>query len=261
MITISKIRNNVEQKIYKKLRTLRGSNITLSMVVKNESKGFLKDVINSVLPIISNAIIIDDCSTDDTIKICEDLLSSVPHKIYRNKKSLFSTEYKLRRKQFKLTIKENPDWILVLDADEIFIVNDKEKFKQDLSNKQYDLLRVTLFDMWDDDHFRNDDIWDGHKRPWPFLLRYQPKFHFYRWRKTNQHCGRFPANTNFYGVFTSACYVKHMGWSTLSRRKNKYDRYLKLDDTKIKKYQDQYKTVLDPKPNLTNLKEYVGKNL
>lgn len=260
--TFSNFRNKAEISFYKKHRKKCDTKITLSMVVKNEASNFLSDVIKSVKSIISNAVIIDDCSTDNTVEVCESLLADIPHKIYVNKKSQFNTEYKLRTKQFKLTCKEKPDWILVLDADEIFTIINKDKFLEDLKSTDYDLLKFTLFDMWDTENFRSDEIWNGHTRPWPFMLRYQPKFkHFYRWRKTNQHCGRFPANINYYGKYTKSAYVKHLGWSTIERRRAKYIRYKKLDNLNEKKYLLQYESICDENPNLINLEEYIKNNL
>lgn len=109
------------KRYYSKKRIISKSNkVVLSMIVKNESKNFLESVLKEAVQLVDEAVIIDDASTDNTVEICEKLLKNIPHRIIRNKKSMFSVEYKLRMKQWKETLKSNPDWILFLDADDIF---------------------------------------------------------------------------------------------------------------------------------------------
>ena len=103
----------------------KGNKLTLSMVVKNEGNRFLKEVLISAKEYIDNAVIIDDGSIDNTVEIIEDILKDIPYKLIKNNESKFSNEVSLRRQQWNETIKTNPDWIVFLDADEIF----EDKFK------------------------------------------------------------------------------------------------------------------------------------
>ena len=48
--------------------------ITLAMILKNEADRYLKDVLLSVKDFISNAVIIDDASTDNSEFVCRTIL-------------------------------------------------------------------------------------------------------------------------------------------------------------------------------------------
>ena len=165
--------------------------ITLSMIVKNEEGRYLEDVLKHAIKYVDDVLIIDDCSTDNTVEICKDILKNIPHKIIVNSKSLFHIEHKLRRLQWRETLKMNPDWIFFLDADEIFENEMISKSRELIKDKTVDIYNFRLYDMWNETHYREDDFWCAHFNYKTFLIRYQPKFK-YRFNKFNHHCGRVP---------------------------------------------------------------------
>ncbi|MCM2531964.1 glycosyltransferase family 2 protein [Neobacillus pocheonensis] len=185
--------------------------LTLSMVVKNEAEHFLEHVLMEHKHYIDEAVIIDDGSTDNSVDICLDILEGVPVHLVKNNTSKFANEIELRKQQWEETIKTNPDWILNLDADEMF----EEKFRTNLrfliNQDKYDVYCFRLYDLWDMDHYRDDELWCAHKTFRPFLLRYQKDFP-YQWRETAQHCGRFPHNILLKPYDLSPIRMKHYGW-------------------------------------------------
>ncbi len=230
------------------------SRITLSMVVKNEEKRYIKQVIESVRDIIDEAVIIDDGCNDGTIRLCKELLKDIPIHIVRNKTSLFASEYELRKKQWDETIKTNPDWILNIDADEVLEHKMRNEVKDLVNNRAFDVLNFRLYDMWDETHYREENYWNAHQFYRPFLIRYQPTFR-YIWKQTSQHCGRFPINLDALPGTNALCRVQHYGWSRPFERIEKYKRYQALDPDAIYGIKEQYNSILDANPNLIKWEE------
>ncbi|MFJ7936563.1 glycosyltransferase [Sporosarcina sp. NPDC096371] len=228
--------------------------LTLSMIVKNEGQRYLKEVLSKHLPAIDEAVIIDDGSTDNTIEICEELLKGIPFTIIRNDVSKFSNEVDLRKQQWEETIKTEPDWILNLDADEIFEDRFVQDIQQLLLQEDYDLYSFRLYDFWDATHYREDGYWNAHSFYRPFLLRYRKDF-TYTWKETPQHCGRFPNNIFQLPNSLSNLRVKHYGWATQETRTEKYKRYMTLDPQGQYGVKEQYDSILDENPNLVQWEE------
>ncbi|QRG65713.1 glycosyltransferase family 2 protein [Brevibacillus choshinensis] len=223
--------------------------ITLSMVVKNEANRYLKKALIQHRAYIDNAVIIDDGSRDDTVEVCRELLKGIPLRIIRNEVSKFTNEIELRRQQWEETIKTNPEWILNLDADELFEERFKTEVNDLISRKDIDLYNFRLFDFWNETHYREDSYWCAHFTYRPFLLRYRPHFE-YRWKVAPQHCGRFPENIFQLPNTISPIRLKHYGWAKWEDRLEKYERFLSLDPEAKFGWREQYLSILDDCPNL-----------
>ena len=223
--------------------------LTLSMIVKNEEHRYLKQMLEKCREYIDNAVIIDDNSTDNTIALCKEVLDGIPVKIVTNDKSKFANETTLRKQQWFETIATNPDWILFLDADEIFEDSFKYHIETMLENYDADGYIFRLFDFWDDGHYRDDKLWCAHLTYRPFLIRYQKNFN-YKFTETPQHCGRLPENVLELPYLKSNLRLKHYGWAKEEDRITKYNRYMKLDPSGKYGSMDQYISILDPRPNL-----------
>lgn len=228
--------------------------LTLSMIVKNEGKRYLRRALESAREYIDDAVIIDDGSTDDTIEIIKEVLKDIPFTLIENKYSKFSNEIELRKQQWFETIETNPDWILFLDADEIFENKFKDDVREMMKNIEVDGYIFRLYDFWDEDHYRDDNLWCAHNTYRLFMIRYQKNFR-YLFTETAQHCGRMPANCMKLSYALSNLRLKHYGWAKLEDRLNKYQRYMQLDPNGEFGSMDQYKSILDPRPKLTGWNE------
>jgi GT2 family glycosyltransferase len=227
----------------------RGNKLTLSMIVKNEGKRYLYQVLNCLRGHIDEAVIIDDGSTDNTIQICQEILQGIPLHIIQNEQPMFANEVELRKKQWSETIKTNPDWILNLDADEILEDGFWDNVENLMNRRDIDFYFFRLYDMWNETHYREDKYWNAHSIYRPFLMRYQPHFN-YVWNETPQHCGRFPINALLLPKTTSKFRVKHFGWATKTDRAAKYKRYKLLDPDAMYGSREQYNSIMDTNPNL-----------
>jgi len=219
------------------------------MCVKNEASRYLCQVLEDARMYIDAAVIIDDASTDDTVALCYEVLKGIPVSIVRNAQSKFTYESDLRIQQWQETIATNPDWILVLDADELFEPSCKYELPTLLERTDVDVYYFRLFDMWDADHYREDRYWSAHNYYRPFLIRYKQDF-AYAWCEQALHCGRLPYNIHQLRAECSSLRLKHYGWSRQQDRVAKYARYKQLDPDGVFGIKEQYESILDEHPTL-----------
>lgn len=248
----SKCRRSIIYKLDEFQRKAVKSNnntVTLSMLVKNEANRYLRKVLEHVSKYIDRAVILDDGSTDNTVEVCKEVFKDIPLTIVSNKVSQFNNEIKVRKQLWELTIGDNPDWILCLDADEIFEDKIKHEIKNIINQPYYDYYAFRLYDFWDDEHYREDEYWSAHKYYRSFLIRYQDNFK-YVWNETPVHCGRLPINIYNLPGAISDLRIKHLGWSNEKERIEKYDRYMKHDPEGKFGIMKQYESILDKMPNL-----------
>ena len=228
--------------------------LTLSMIVKNESNRYLKKVLEEHLQYIDEAVIIDDGSTDHTVDLCLSVLKGIPVHLIENKTSKFANEIQLRKQQWEETLKTNPDWILNLDADEMFEKKFVHEVRHLLDQENYDVVSFRLYDFWNETHYREDPFWRSHLTYRPFLIRYKEHFD-YQWRKTSQHCRRFPENIFELPNRISNLRLMHFGWQKYRDRLEKFQRYMKLDPEGLHGNINQYLSILDETPNLIRWEE------
>lgn len=256
-----KIESLVEEKKEKILETpyirkvKEKSKLTLSMIVKNEEGRYLERVLKQNKKYITNAVIIDDGSTDRTKEIIKDILGDIDLKLIENNQSMFLNEVNLRKLQWNETIKTSPDWILSLDADEVF----EEAFEENIldlinSDPWCDAYAFRLYDFWDENNFREDANWKAHFTYRTFLTRYQKDFN-YKWVENPIHCGRLPNNVLELNTSISKYRLKHYGWMKQEDRLKKYARYKRHDPQGIYGDAKQYASILDPNPRLVRWNE------
>nr|WP_066633818.1 glycosyltransferase family 2 protein [Desulfolucanica intricata] len=227
----------------------KGSSITLAMLVRNEADRYLEQVLKHAAQYIDRAVILDDASDDSTVEVCKQSLKGIPLNLVSNKEPCFNNEIVLRKQLWSLAVAARPDWILILDADEIFEEKAAEVLPSLAEDPDVYHYSFRLFDMWDEKHYREDAYWNAHKWYRPFMVKYVPWFN-YLWKETPQHCGRFPKNINELKGKTSELRIKHLGWMNPKDRLKKYYRYKELDPNSIYGIAAQYRSILDPRPNM-----------
>lgn len=229
--------------------------LTLSMIMKDEAGRHLRAVLESAKEYVTDAVIIDDGSKDNSVNLCKEILVGIPLKIITNDISKFSNECSLREQQWNETVKTKPDWILILDADEIFETNFKKNVHDMIANSKADVYLFRLYDFWDSTHYRDDNYWQAHRYYRPFLIRYKPDM-TYTFKQTPQHCGRLPLEiSNYPNQVLSDLRLKHYGWVRAEDRLEKYERYKLLDPGARYGWKEQYESILDISPHLVEWKE------
>ncbi len=227
----------------------KGNKITLAMLVRNESDRYLEQVLQQAKQFVDNVVILDDASEDNTVEVCKRTLAGIPLTIVSNNKMGFTNEIILRKQLWQMAVTTNPDWILILDADELFEEAAPEVLKKLAKTKDVSYYSFQLYDMWSETHYREDQYWSAHQQFRPFMVRYLPDFH-YLWQETPLHCGRFPVNIAALKGENYPLRIKHLGWLKPADRLKKYYRYKELDPQRIYGIAQQYDSILDPRPNL-----------
>ncbi len=232
----------------------KGNRITLAMLVHNEGNRYLERVLKHASLYIDEAVILDDASEDNTVGVCKTVLSDIPLTIVSNPKTGFNNEVMLRKQLWEMVIATKPDWILILDADEVFDDKAGSMIKELAENQEVYNYSFRLYDMWNENSYREDTYWRSHTIFRPFMVRYVPEFN-YRWKETPQHCGRLPQNIYQLPGEISQLKLKHLGWMKEEDRLYKYNRYKQLDPGAVYGIGEQYESILDPQPNLIIWKE------
>jgi hypothetical protein len=218
------------------------------MLVRNEEGRYLERVLEQMTKVCDKIIVTDDASTDDTPVICR----SYGAVVYEADKSCWGTDELILRKWLwgeACDASKPGDWILCLDADETIPRIDLLPDKIELA-EQYgcDGLAFNLYDMWDETHYRDDELWNAHTRDWIMCVRYDPAKE-YIWRETPLHCGRFPLNACDV-IGQTGLAIQHWGWAKPEDRQDKYKRYMQSDPEGEYGCMEQYQSILDEKPTL-----------
>lgn len=226
------------------------SRITLAMLVCNESGRHLEKVLKQATEYIDQAVILDDASKDNTVELCQGILQGIPLTLHSNKKPQFHNEILLRKQLWEMALSTSSEWIIILDADEMFEEDGPKQLRELLNHSSdIDYLSFRLFDLWTETHYREDELWQAHKWYRPFIVRNISGFQA-KWQETPQHCGRFPINISELRGGTSPLRIKHLGWVRPQDRLAKYYRYKQLDPNGTYGNSEQYRSILDPNPNL-----------
>ncbi len=194
------------------------------MPVYNEAERYLEQVLRHLEIFADRIVILDDCSTDRSGEICRSFDRVI---YYRGKEHLFERdEPRLRRLLWQYTTELQPQWILAIDADEIFEKRAEREFPSLLRQHDFNAVDFRIFDFWNGFQYRVDGGWNPWTKHHRMLVQYDPALPD-RWREPGPHCGRFPLE--YYRLpyaFQSDFRVKHFGWISPADRQRKGEFYL-----------------------------------
>lgn len=199
------------------------------MPVRNEAERYLDEVLADLSTYVDQIVILDDASTDATPDICRSYPKVILHR--NETPQFFVDESALRAQLWEYTVAAQPDWVLAIDADEIFEERMQHEIAGLIDQNEFDAVEFRLFDFWGcRTHYRIDGGWN----PWPkrvrMLFRYQPG-KSYTWPQQRLHCGRIPLEARQeVRVYQSDLRVKHLGWANPDDIQRKYRRYREYYD-------------------------------
>ena len=199
--------------------------------LQNEER-WIKQSVESIYDLCDEIVILDDNSTDNTVDICS---SFDKVKKIQTQRDLPLDEVRDRNSLLQMALKRNPDFILSVDADEIFMPNAAEILFEEL-NILYptdDTFEFQFLTCWDStNQIRFDGIFGNYWQRRLFRTKNQPpdlKFENTQ-NPGNLHCGSVPKNIiGFEKPIRSKVKIFHMASIDENLRKQKYDYYKKLD--------------------------------
>jgi len=145
---------------------------------------------------------------------------------------------------------DRDDWIFILDSDFVLTFD-----PHDLSESDATSWAFSLYDMWDETHYRADGMWRAHNFPraWMFSARHSPQVE--DWLGRGIHSGHVPANfpKDNGSVAPSSHAIIHIGWSTSELRTEKYHRYMQVEEQLGRFELNHVKSIMDVDPRLLKL--------
>ena len=209
--------------------------ITCIYRVKNEAR-FIEQSIKSVADLCSEIIVLDDNSTDNTVEICSGF-DKVTDIIKQKEISLDETRD--RNYLFETARKNNPEFILSVDGDEIFMPDASEILFEELStihpnSSVFDFQFLTL---WDDvNTIRTDGIFGYYWQKRLLRMKNQPLSILFVENENpgNLHCGSIPPSSmGFDRPAKSSVKIFHLASLDDEVRKRKYEYYTKTDPDSV----------------------------
>ena len=192
--------------------------------IHNEGKnGNLERVLNHISRFCDDVVIYDDGSTDNSYEIASKFTSN----IIRSDTNEFQNELKHKQQLLELALPLNPDWIIWLDADEVFDrIGENYGIRALCRYGQINVIDGFSFqeyNLWrNEDQYRVDKYW--HKLWQVRLWRNNKKLKFDV--KHGLHQKLHPINLE--KICTSDIKVIHYGFASEGRIQQKYSKYHSL---------------------------------
>ena len=202
-------------------------NLIAEMLVKNEADRYLQEVLTDLETYVDKLVIVDNNSIDDTYKICQSFKKVI--KLEKSDIDFKTDELGLRSYLLNI-IKEvahDGDWIIAIDADEIF----EDKFKQDVRNlmskQENNWYSFEICMFWRGrTHYRIDKLW---RTPYAQRMFRYIKDSDYRLPDRKFACGHLPINIRALQGEKTKYRIKHLAYIDPDDIKKKYDYYINQD--------------------------------
>ena len=233
--------------------------------IKSEAR-WIKEVIESILPVCERVLVLDDHSEDDTPEICEAF--GDPVTVYRSK---FDGLDETRDRQFLLDRAmelvpttptdwlsggtTSPWWALACDGDEILVPTGPAAIRKFIEDGDREIIpvprpgdrhvaKLRVRYLWNDrQHYRVDGVYAQFARPSLFrLMNRMFKFQTTPWGG-NFHCSSIPQELLHHAhEICEGADLLHLGYMDQSDRLRKFEFYNTMDPNNIP--EDRYRHML-----------------
>ena len=209
--------------------------ITAIYRVKNEAR-FIEQSIKSVYDFCSEIIVLDDNSTDKTVEICSsfDKVSDII-----KPRGTELDEVRDRNYLFETARKNNPEFILSVDGDEIFMPDASDILFEEISTlyPESDVFDFQFLTLWDNvTTIRTDGIFGNYWQKRLLRMKNQPYSLLLVENDNpgNLHCGSIPPESIGFGRSAkSSVKIFHLASLDEEVRKRKYDYYTRTDPDSV----------------------------
>ena len=224
------------------------SKIVAMYRIRNEER-WIEKSLEATSEVCQEIVILDDCSTDNTLSICKKFPKVVD--IYERKEPLPLDEVRDRNELLKIALKRNPDYVFSIDGDEILAPNSKEILSEELDILYPDskIFEFQFLYFWDE---LNKIRYDGlYGKTWqPRLLKIDSDSSKLRIKKSNYsgnlHCGSIPISPKLSEkLVRSNVKIFHYGNYDNNTRQKKFKFYNKHDPNSVE--QDGYTHMISEK--------------
>jgi len=199
-----------------------------ALLVKDEADKYLTRVLQRCQEFSDEVLVLDDGSTDDTVKIATELGCLVKQ---RPQSGMWGNESPARAELWDRGAKLAKDgWLLICDADQILHGDPRPL----CDTWEFNSWAFVLMDMWSPTHYRTDGFWQAHLHPRPWLIRpsalganFVPQ-----WNGRGMHVGHFPPNAPLAcGIAPPDQYFwEHLAYASPEYREAKLKKYLDVAD-------------------------------
>jgi glycosyltransferase involved in cell wall biosynthesis len=197
--------------------------LTAGIRVKN-GEPWAEECLASLSRFVDAIVILDDGSTDNTVQICRSF-GKVQH-LLRWPKSFFHEGID-RNVVLAMAKDTEPDWIVIVDIDEVFEDRIVDVIDGMMSQDQYVAWGFRMLHFWrGKSHFRMDGTWGNETRHHihPRLFRNQPAIHFPPQPIHGAHILGLEGRAALADVF-----IRHYGYSYPDKVREKYQLYRAVD--------------------------------
>lgn len=192
------------------------------MIARNEVDRYLEKVIINTLRFVDVLYVLDDNSTDNSMKVYDKYSPLV--KVIKSEYTWEDGENLLREELNKRVITDcNPDWLIGIDADDLHMCT-RDDLEALMILDEYDWFGFKWYDMFGDENH--------YKYPIGVAPRmYRAKcVDTYDYGKQKYHVFQVPQNICVKNGLYTELKIKHLGYMSKSDRTNHYERKTKIED-------------------------------
>ncbi len=205
-------------------------NLAASLIVFNERHRYLDACIDHLLDFCDQVLIVDDGSTDHTLRHVQARLDQRIH-VCRTTHKFFEHEGIARQTLTDWTLAHHPTHVISIDADE-FVTNGQALRALLEENPEQPVWQLTMEEVWNAGANLSVRI-DGGWRPHgvPFVWKAPPSGEKWTMRDRKLACGRVPTQVLHAGGRAKPTNLSllHFGWTNPDERQARFDRYTKHD--------------------------------
>lgn len=224
-------------------RELSGFSVLGVMRIKNESE-WIRQSIESQLPVCDKVLVLDDHSTDDTRDIV---------RMFGARTALVQSPFEGvnegRDKRFLLdvAVRAQPGWVLWIDGDEVLERTAPDVLRGEFARSQFSSLSFQVLYFWNYlDVYRSDGCYESFWRRSAFRVRGQDAgaFHFpSAGGEADLHNGGNCPQGILGANASSRARIKHYGYLRPEERHRKFEWYNRIDPNN--EAEDRYRHIIE----------------